>query len=72
VHNAHPHFSHGPGEHAATAPGRVAVVHNGIIENHDDLRAALKAKGYRSPARPTPRSSRTWSTACTKATCSRR
>src|SRR5437763_8705681 len=47
VHNAHPHFSHGPGESAASGPGRVAVVHNGIIENHDELRAALKAKGYR-------------------------
>jgi len=47
VHNAHPHFSHGPGDAAASAPGRVAIVHNGIIENHDELRAALKAKGYR-------------------------
>jgi glucosamine--fructose-6-phosphate aminotransferase (isomerizing) len=47
VHNAHPHFSHGPGESAASGPGRVALVHNGIIENHDELRAALKAKGYR-------------------------
>ena len=47
VHNAHPHFSHGPGEAAASGPGRVALVHNGIIENHDELRAALKAKGYR-------------------------
>jgi glucosamine--fructose-6-phosphate aminotransferase (isomerizing) len=47
VHNAHPHFSHGPGENAASGPGRVALVHNGIIENHDELRAALKAKGYR-------------------------
>src|SRR5213075_2946201 len=46
VHNAHPHFSQGPGDNAS-APGRVAVVHNGIIENHDELRAALKAKGYR-------------------------
>ncbi len=46
VHNAHPHFSHGPGEHAAEGPGRVALVHNGIIENHDELRAALQAKGY--------------------------
>jgi len=26
--------------------GRVALVHNGIIENHDELRAALQAKGY--------------------------
>ncbi|HJW11410.1 MAG TPA: glutamine--fructose-6-phosphate transaminase (isomerizing) [Albitalea sp.] len=46
VHNAHPHFSHGP--HAkATSVGRVALVHNGIIENHDELRAELQAKGYR-------------------------
>ena len=45
VHNAHPHFSHGPGV-AAHKPGRVALVHNGIIENHDELRAALQAKGY--------------------------
>ncbi|HEU4664103.1 MAG TPA: glutamine--fructose-6-phosphate aminotransferase, partial [Dokdonella sp.] len=35
--NAHPHVS---GE-------RVAVVHNGIIENHAQLREELKAKGYR-------------------------
>jgi glucosamine--fructose-6-phosphate aminotransferase (isomerizing) len=46
VHNAHPHFSHGPGATAADGPGRIALVHNGIIENHDELRAALRAKGY--------------------------
>ncbi|MBM6551040.1 glutamine--fructose-6-phosphate transaminase (isomerizing) [Marinomonas ostreistagni] len=34
--NAHPHFS-GPD---------LALVHNGIIENHDVLRRELKAKGY--------------------------
>ncbi len=34
--NAHPHMS---GE-------RVAVVHNGVIENHAELRAELEAKGY--------------------------
>ncbi len=45
VHNAHPHFSHGPQAQAASA-GRVAVVHNGIIENHESLRRALQAKGY--------------------------
>ena len=45
VHNAHPHFSHGPGA-AAQKPGKIALVHNGIIENHDELRAALQAKGY--------------------------
>ena len=36
VHNAHPHFS----------GKRIALVHNGIIENHDELRAELQAKGY--------------------------
>ena len=47
VHNAHPHFSHGPGADAAAArPGRIALVHNGIIENHDELRASLQARGY--------------------------
>ncbi|MDP1655179.1 MAG: glutamine--fructose-6-phosphate transaminase (isomerizing) [Hylemonella sp.] len=46
VHNAHPHFSHGPGVDAAQRPGRVALVHNGIIENHDELRAALQKRGY--------------------------
>jgi glucosamine--fructose-6-phosphate aminotransferase (isomerizing) len=33
--NAHPHVS-----------GGVSVVHNGIIENHDAIRATLRAKGY--------------------------
>jgi len=33
--NAHPHVS-----------GRLAVVHNGIIENHEALRARLKAEGF--------------------------
>jgi glucosamine--fructose-6-phosphate aminotransferase (isomerizing) len=48
VHNAHPHFSTGPGTSAAGADavGRIALVHNGIIENHDELRAELKARGY--------------------------
>ena len=47
VHNAHPHFSHGPGaDAAATKPGRIALVHNGIIENHEELRRELQAKGY--------------------------
>ena len=36
VHNAHPHFS----------GDRIALVHNGIIENHDELRAELQNKGY--------------------------
>ncbi|MDH0864376.1 glutamine--fructose-6-phosphate transaminase (isomerizing) [Mitsuaria sp. GD03876] len=46
VHNAHPHFSHGPGAEAHELPGRIALVHNGIIENHDELRAELKGRGY--------------------------
>src|SRR5688572_25103540 len=33
--NAHPHVS-----------GGVSVVHNGIIENHDEVRARLQAMGY--------------------------
>ena len=45
IHNAHPHFSHGPGVVGAK-PGKIALVHNGIIENHEELRAALQAKGY--------------------------
>ncbi len=35
--NAHPHISH----------GEIAVVHNGIIENHEPLREKLKGLGYR-------------------------
>jgi glutamine---fructose-6-phosphate transaminase (isomerizing) len=46
VHNAHPHFSHGAGADPR-GPGRIALVHNGIIENHDELRAELQARGYR-------------------------
>src|SRR5690554_1148065 len=40
THNAHPHFS-GKGGAA-----RIALVHNGIIENHDELRAELTEAGY--------------------------
>ncbi len=47
VHNAHPHFSSGKGVPAAGAnASRIALVHNGIIENHDELRAELKQRGY--------------------------
>ncbi|HCS27741.1 MAG TPA: glutamine--fructose-6-phosphate aminotransferase, partial [Spongiibacteraceae bacterium] len=35
--NAHPHIS----------SGEIAVVHNGIIENHEDLRRDLQSKGYK-------------------------
>ena len=44
VHNAHPHFSHGTGE--AQRPGRIALVHNGIIENYEELRRQLQKRGY--------------------------
>jgi glutamine---fructose-6-phosphate transaminase (isomerizing) len=45
--NAHPHFSYGPGADADSGkPARVALVHNGIIENYEQLRAQLQAKGY--------------------------
>ena len=54
VHNAHPHFSHGPAARVAdggeasglAAAGRIGLVHNGIIENHDELRDELTARGY--------------------------
>ena len=50
--NAHPHVSH----------DGLAIVHNGIIENHDELRAELRARATSSPRRPTPKSSRIAST----------
>jgi glucosamine--fructose-6-phosphate aminotransferase (isomerizing) len=46
VHNAHPHFSHGTGSDAAQRTARVALVHNGIIENYEELRASLQKRGY--------------------------
>lgn len=46
VRNAHPHFSHGPGEVQPGQGARVALVHNGIIENYEALRTSLQAKGY--------------------------
>ena len=59
VHNAHPHFSAGPhvdamatgfggleGDGNAAAAARIGLVHNGIIENHDELRAELRQRGY--------------------------
>ncbi len=38
VTNAHPH---------ADCRGRIALVHNGIIENHEELRRELKKRGHR-------------------------
>ena len=42
-HNAHPHFSNGPGQSVSDSVARIALVHNGIIENHEELRAQLQA-----------------------------
>jgi len=36
--NAHPHLD---------CTGRIAVIHNGIVENHQALRHALRARGHR-------------------------
>ncbi|MCX6809530.1 MAG: glutamine--fructose-6-phosphate transaminase (isomerizing) [Candidatus Berkelbacteria bacterium] len=36
--NSHPHLS---------CDGRIAVVHNGIVENYQELRAALEKKGHK-------------------------
>ena len=33
--------------HPIVSRGEIALVHNGIIENHDELRAELLARGYR-------------------------
>ena len=38
--NAHPHFSAKSGE------ARIAIVHNGIIENYEELRRELTGRGY--------------------------
>jgi glutamine phosphoribosylpyrophosphate amidotransferase len=71
VHNAHPHFSHGPGEHAATAPAGSGWCTTGSSRTTTTCARRSRPRATSSPARPTPRSSRTWSTACTRATCSR-
>ena len=46
--NAHPHVSAGPGvpKGGMARRARIAVVHNGIIENYEGLREELKAAGY--------------------------
>ena len=41
THNAHPHFS---GQDKGSP--RIALVHNGIIENYEELREELIAQGY--------------------------
>ena len=52
--NAHPHFSYGAktqeqsadGVALTATEGRVALVHNGIIENYEELRIQLQSRGY--------------------------
>jgi glucosamine--fructose-6-phosphate aminotransferase (isomerizing) len=41
THNAHPHFSNTP-----DGTVRIAVVHNGIIENYESIRSELIERGY--------------------------
>ena len=50
--NAHPHLS----------GNRVAVIHNGIIENYQPIKDELIAKGYSFCRKRIPKSSRTWCT----------
>lgn len=47
--NSHPHV---------VAGGKIAVVHNGIIENFAELKAEMQAKAITSYPRPIPRSRR--------------
>ncbi len=56
--NAHPHLGQ---------RGRVALVHNGIIENFARLRAELEAAGHDLLSETTPRSPRTSSRRCSTA-----
>ncbi len=44
--NSHPHLDCGK---------RIAVVHNGIVENHAELREELQLRGIISSPRPTPK-----------------
>lgn len=39
--NAHPHFSGTP-----ESPARIAIAHNGIIENHEIMRERLQVEGF--------------------------
>ena len=79
VHNAHPHFSHGPGARrrqrrgvglAAAAGSRWCTTASSRTTT--SCAPSCRPRATCSPARPTPRSSPTWSTTCTTATCSRR
>ena len=59
--NAHPHISR----------NRIALVHNGIIENHEEIRRELQARAMSSRARPTRKWSHISSTTTMTAICSR-
>ena len=45
--NAHPHLD---------CSGNIAIIHNGIIENHTELRRSSRRAATSSPRSPTPRS----------------
>ncbi len=60
--NAHPH---------ADCTGKLALIHNGIIENYAEIKRQLEADGHAFRPRPTPRSWRTSSSRSTTAILSR-
>jgi len=45
-HNAHPHFSDFPTQRTSHSHVKIGLVHNGIIENFEVLKAKLIALGY--------------------------
>ena len=56
VHNAHPHFSHGPGERApAASPGALRWSTTASSRTMMNCARRCKAKGYVFAARPIPR-----------------
>jgi len=48
--NAHPHLD---------CSGNIAIIHNGIIENHAELKEGLESRAISSRRSPTPKSWRT-------------
>lgn len=60
--NAHPHF----------AGDQIALIHNGIIENYEEIREELKARVFSLPVRLTRKFWLIWYVIATKVICSRR
>jgi hypothetical protein len=63
-------FSGRPPTARRASASRMALVHNGIIENHDELRAELQARGYVFTSQTDTEVIAHLVTACTTATCS--